>query len=324
MKRMSLKEKIARLEKLGDDPSLDNVVSELSTTLCSTQNILVAKAAKVAEKRHCMALIPELVAAFNHFISNPAKADPGCLAKMAVVKALDTLYYDDDDDVFLRGVHYVQMEPVYGGRVDTAADLRGKSALALARIEHPEILFILTSLLMDPEAQARSDAVSALTYLCRTESELLLRMKIMSGDSEQDVIRECLSGLMHINPERSMNFVAGFLTSKDPMMIEDAALALGESKEAEALKILCKQREHTVISTMRDLFIVPIALTKRGEAFDYLVNIIRNEHYKSAITAVKALRIFANSPEQCLRIKQAVELHDNKLLSEAYNETFKN
>ncbi|MGA1825676.1 MAG: HEAT repeat domain-containing protein [bacterium] len=322
MARISLKERIANLEKLVQEPCTDNVIPMLRKTLCSAESILVAKAAKIAAKRELTELIPDLVEAFNYFIAKPAKADPGCLAKMSVVKALDTLYYNDLDDVFLRGVHYVQMEPVYGGHVDTAAELRGKAAFALARINHPEILFILTALLMDPELQARSDAVVALTYLARPESELLLRMKVMAGDPEQDIIRDCFSGLMNINPEHSMHFVAQFLSSKEPMMIEDAALALGESKELEALKILCEKRDHTVTAKIKNLFIVPIALTKSDAAFDYLVDIISNEQCQSAVLALKALEIFAHSPEQCRRIKQAVESRDDATVSEAYHETF--
>ena len=46
------------------------------------------------------------------------------------MEALARLGYDDPS-VFLRGLRHIQFEPVYGGRVDTAVDLRGASAFGL-------------------------------------------------------------------------------------------------------------------------------------------------------------------------------------------------
>ena len=44
--------------------------------------------------------------------------------KVAIVEALNALGYEHTP-TFLQGIRHVQMEPVYGGRVDTAAVLRG-------------------------------------------------------------------------------------------------------------------------------------------------------------------------------------------------------
>ena len=50
----------------------------------------------------------------------------------------------------------LQMEPVYGGRSDTAGYLRGCCATALARTHYPETHYVLVNLLTDL-AQAALD-----------------------------------------------------------------------------------------------------------------------------------------------------------------------
>ena len=200
-KRLSTQQKLSRLEELAKSPLSEDEIQEIHKALGSANNIVVAKAAKVTEKCAIAELIPQLVVAFERFIEKPAKADKGCFAKIALIEALDTLEYRDSE-LFLRSIHHVQMEPVFGGQEDTAAELRGKCAFALARIEYVDVFFELTSLLTDPESQARIAAVKALTYLGCERSELLLRLKILTGDEEAQILHECFSGLMDMNPQR--------------------------------------------------------------------------------------------------------------------------
>ena len=65
----------------------------------------------------------------------------------------------EEAEVALRGMRYEQWEPVYGGRVDTAANLRGRCAVMLARMRYPEAHIELVRLLVDAEAPARLAAV---------------------------------------------------------------------------------------------------------------------------------------------------------------------
>ena len=50
-------------------------------------------------------------------------------AKTAIVQCLSRLELGSPE-VFLRGLHHVQMEPAYGGPVDTAVELRSESAVS--------------------------------------------------------------------------------------------------------------------------------------------------------------------------------------------------
>jgi hypothetical protein len=80
---------------------------------------------------------------------NPVKSDPGCRAKVEIARALYELG-EDPAAVFPRGVRHRQMEPVFGGREDTAAELRCVCALGLVRLQSPDALVELAELLADP------------------------------------------------------------------------------------------------------------------------------------------------------------------------------
>ena len=75
---------------------------------------------------------------------------PGCSAKFAIVKALHELEFDGEE-VFLRGLCHVQMEPVVGqehrhGRGDPS---RGACLEALARRAYPRIHFEVVTMILD-------------------------------------------------------------------------------------------------------------------------------------------------------------------------------
>lgn len=320
-KRVSTEEKFNRLRELAKGHLSDNDVQEIRKFLSSANSIVITKAVQVVAKYGLAELIPQLIAAFDRFMNKPIKTDKGCLAKTAIVEALDTLNYWESD-VFLQGIHHVQMEPGYGGHVDTAANLRARSALALARIEYTEVFFELTTLLADPDPQPRIAAVKGLTYLAEEKSELLLRLKILTGDQEPQVLSECFSGLMIIAPKRSMDFVAGFLTASNLLIAEGAALALGESREPQAFEILRNSWEDSINHEFKEMLLLPIALTRCDKAFDFLLNVVRCEYWDYASAAVKALKVYADDDKQCQKVHQAVVSRNDAKVSEVYTSEF--
>ena len=68
--------------------------------------------------------------AFDRFLVEPLKNDKLCRAKIAIVQALDKIEHGRQK-VFERAAGHVQLEPVFGGREDTAAALRGAALFAL-------------------------------------------------------------------------------------------------------------------------------------------------------------------------------------------------
>ncbi len=323
-KRASTEEKLSALRELGKRPISGGAPKALAKALTGANNILAAEAAKIVGRLGMEELIPELRKAFHRFLDDPVKRDKGCLAKEAIIEALDVLEYDEEA-VFLQGVKYFQIEPAYLRPVDTAAILRGKCAFALVRIGCPQVVFELVELLVDPEPQARIAAVRALVGITSDIGEPLMRLKAIQGDEDQQVVAECLFALMQVNPENSMDFVERFLGADDLteasdralILAENAALALGESRLAKAFEILRQHREENMNPEFQDMLLMPMALTRLEGAFDYLIDVIENEARQSAVAAVKAIKIFGDEGHRS-RIRRAVSLRDEAVVSEAY------
>src|SRR5215467_506900 len=128
-----------RLAILRNEAASPAIVQELRAFLKNRSNLVIAKAAKVAGKARMMELVPDLVEAFERLMKNPAKLDKGCSALTEITDALYEMDYVEPE-IYLRGIHHVQMEGSFGPPVDAAAKLRGLSALGLARTRFPNAL----------------------------------------------------------------------------------------------------------------------------------------------------------------------------------------
>ncbi len=133
-------------------------------------------------------------------------------------------------------MRHVQMEPVWGGSVDTAAELRAICAMGLANTRYPGKLRAMVDLLVDREWQARAGAVRALAVAGSEAALLLLRFKALSGDPEPEVIADCFTGLLSAEGADAVPFVASFADSKDKEVKDAAILALGASRRADAIE----------------------------------------------------------------------------------------
>lgn len=317
-RRASIEDKLTRISELENSLPSDDATAELRKVLSGANSLLLARAAKVALRCGLADLIPNLVTTLDRLLNKPAKSDPGCLAKLAIAEALDHLE-SDGADVFLRGIRHVQPEPVYGGSVDTAAEFRGRCGCALARIGYSEALFELTSLLMDPEPQSRLSAARAVAHVGGSESELLLRMKVLAGDEEPNVLGECFSGLLSVNPDRSIDFVSDFLDSDDTAIVEEVVLALGESRTMRAFEILCNYREDNIVDPeLREPLLLAMALTRCEEAFEYLLDVIGEEHTENAVAAVTAMHVFHTDDKRRNKIHDAVRRRDESLVTQTW------
>jgi len=319
--RRSLEEKLAELAELEQAPASPDVTGKLRETLKRANNILAARAAEAIAARGMDDMIPDLVAAFDRFMANPLKTDKGCLAKTAICEALNKLE-SDETDTLLQGARHAQLEPVYGGKADTAANLRIESAHGLIRAGYPDALFELTALLMDREAPVRRAAAKAVAYLGREACELLLRMKLLAGDADPDVIGECFTGLMTIAPERSMAFVDGYVSGEDAVLAESAALALGSSGVAQAFHVLRRHWEQALDAEFKKILLLPIALIRSDEALDFLLDVVRDEHRDKAVAAVAALDLYGEDETQRERIRRAVEEREDAAVADAFEQTF--
>jgi hypothetical protein len=292
--RDRLQEVLAGLARIRRDPSSPASVAELRRVLAHESAHAVARAAAIAGEAGLDALVPDLAAAFRRLLSAPAKKDPGCTAKHATVEALLRLEREDED-VFRAGIRHVQMEPVFGGQVDTAVDLRGACALGLARTSRADVLDLLATLLADPEPPARVSAARAIAAHGRVSATPLLRHKALAGDEEPRVVSECLLTLLHLDPLASLPFVASLLepaTSRGrpaPDRAFCAAEALGESRLKEAFPLLRDWYPRAAARRLGRAALSAIAALRRDEAFDYLLSLVREAEPPDACEAALAL-----------------------------------
>jgi hypothetical protein len=280
-----LEDRLAALSDLRRDPHAPEARKELAKCLASKINLLAAKAARIAGEGKVDELAPQLVEAFTRFMIDPATSDRRCEAKLAIVKALEEIEYPSYEP-FLRGIRHVQMEPSFGASVDTAIELRAVSAIGLVRTNYHEVGVELVTLMADPARDARVGAVRAIAYWGTLAGALLLRFKILSGDPEPEVKGECFSGLLHIEGARALEFVAGYLDDDSEAIAEGAALALGESRRAEALEILkAHARSH-----LRPTALLAIALLRNDEAVEYLRSLLPDPDAEKALEIYKDKR----------------------------------
>jgi hypothetical protein len=138
-KAQSLAAKLARLRELSGQPDSPQLIKELAAALRDSSNFVVADAPELIGKGRFSELAPNLVEAFTRFLDKPLKKDKQCRAKIALVEALNQLEFTDEN-LYLRGVHYVQAEPVWEGTRDTAVPIRVACASSLVRLRHPDAM----------------------------------------------------------------------------------------------------------------------------------------------------------------------------------------
>jgi HEAT repeat protein len=283
-------EKLDQIASLGLVADPQNAVVPLRKALKDRSNYAVGKAAAIVGHLALRELIPDLVAAFNRFFADAVKSDPQCWAKNAIVKALKDLGHDDPD-LYLRGMRHVQMEPVWGGRADSAGTLRGASALALPATSLPreEVLLALADLVADPLKIVRVDAIVAMAQLPGADVELVLRTKVLAGDSEVEVVGQCLTSLLDIAPERSLSFAARFLEGEVAEVAVEAAAALGSCPREEAVQVLVGCFERLRNAETRRAVLLALGASRLESARDFLLRIAAEGREADAAVAVGAL-----------------------------------
>ena len=91
-------------------------IAPLRKALSNRSNYIVARAADLVRELGLPELIPDLLAAFDRFFTDPIKTDPQCWAKNALSHALAALEFQDAE-VFLRGMRHFQPRAHLGRRI---------------------------------------------------------------------------------------------------------------------------------------------------------------------------------------------------------------
>jgi HEAT repeat protein len=286
--------------------SPEAAVEPLRKALTHRNNYMVAKAADLTAKCRLVQLLPELLAAFDRFFTDPLKTDPQCWAKNALSRALAALDCQDSD-VFLRGMRHIQLEPVWGGSEDTAGTLRGTCALALVQcrsLPETELLLCLIELLVDKEKSVRVEAVRAIEEVGSQAAALLLRLRAILASDEPEVLGACYGGILRIEGAAAIPWIARFLTGSDETASE-AAWAIADQRSAQAFTVLRERFAVERDGWFRSVLLSAIALTRQPEALNFLFQLIRTEPL-NAEAAITALVESKPAPEVLKQLEERV------------------
>ncbi len=270
------------------EPSHAERQSLLRAALTDKSSFVVAAAADLVHESDTE-LAALLAPAFARFLIDPGQSDKGCAAKTAIARALERIDAQDDT-VFWRGIVHVQPEPVFGGRQDTAVELRSVCAMGLARLGSKGVLSQLAELLADPERGARAAAARALGCTGQDGAVPLLRFKVRCGDADPLVLTECLTSILQLERAAALPFMQGLLNPSDEVRADAAALALGQSRLTEAIPLLCEYAELPP-RLKRRTALVALAMLREPAATEYLLAIVREGELRQAVLAIEALGV---------------------------------
>jgi len=321
-RRDAIEEALNALSELRHRPDSESLAGELRSFLESKSNLVIAKAAKTAGELRVSDLTEDLAAAFHRLMANPAKLDKGCAAVTAIVGALYAMDYESPD-VYRRGVRHVQLEASFGPPVDAAAQLRSDCALGLVGTRHPDALFEVVRLLVDKEPRVRTGAARALGTVVGETPELLLALKVLTGDADSDVLAECFSGLLASGAERSLTFVASYLDDADEAIVEAAVLALGASRLPRAIEALKDKWNRTVQSPLRKTLLLAFATARQDSALGFLLSLVAAADARVALEAILALRTCRNDERVRKSLEEAVRQRGDGRLTEAFRAEFR-
>ena len=303
--KRSFEEQLAALDDLRQGPE-EARAEALRRALGHRNNFIVAKAADLVRELRLADLEPDLLAAFGRFFDDPVKTDPQCWAKNALSRALAALE-DQDEAIFLRGMRHIQMEPVWGGRSDTAGTLRATCAFALVQcrgLTEKDLLEHLVELLADQDKTVRAEVVRAIEQVGSPSAALLLRLRAVVGADEPEVLGACYTGVLHVEGVRAIPWIGRFLATADDSAGE-AALAIAGTHSIEAFHALRECFAKASDPWWRSVLLSAISLTRQDEALQFLMDLVRLESL-DAEGAIEAVLRSAPAQEVITRLKKLV------------------
>lgn len=309
--------KLEELRALRSDPQSPATLSQLRKALGDRSNFIVSKAAALVEELGLRDLVPDLTKAYDRFFTDPVKTDPQCWAKNAIAKAFLTLEFEGPE-VYVRGQHYVQAEPSWGGTEDSATTLRATCVLGLAQNANLPALDLLEMLLgsfADPATGVRIEAARAIALIGKAEGSLVLRMKIQSGDREPPVIGACFASLLYLQRAHAVPLVASYLDHGEWQY--EAAAALGETREEGAVDALKTAWKRSHERQFKRALLISMGASRQDSAVDFLVDLIGDGTVQQAMDAVEALTPNLYHDDVARRVEREVRLRASSDLTDA-------
>ena len=319
--RASLEDKLSAIRKLRGQTLSPEQKTELRKYVGDKSNLVVAAAAAIVGENALIELAKDLEAAFERFLVNPLKDDKLCRAKIGVIQALDKMEHRNLK-VFEKAASHVQFEPIWGSSEDSAPPLRAAAVIALARIEGPDSLPRLVDAMSDPAREVRIAAAVGLGSVGSRAAGLLLRLKSRIGDRDSEVLSECLSALLAVDPNEYLAFVSAFLDPTNAERCEAAAIALGKSRIPAALEPLKACWNSYLVPELGQQLLLAIAMLRLPIATDYLIDLVASGSEPAAVAALSALKIHSYDRRVRDRLATAILEKGNRMLQTRFERDF--
>ena len=155
-----------------------------------------------------------------------------------------------------------------------------------------------------------------------SEGVLLLRLKALLGDRDEQVTAECFAALLRLAPAPSLEFVAGFLRGESDEIAEAAAFALGESHLAAAFPLLRQAWDEIALGERRRTLLLAMAMLRLDEALEFLLVRVNEDSERAASDAVAALGMYARDEAIRARVEECVAKRGSAALRAAFDREF--
>ena len=304
-KRPTFEEEQAALTAAVAEPRSAEARRALAVALASSRSLVVARAARLVKEHRLEGFDDALRAAFDCHMPDAVKRDPTCAVKVAAIEALD--YAESNDaEPFLRAVVHEQWE---GGN-DTAAPMRARALLALARIGHSDFDSFAAQLLTDYTAGVRQAALDALVHRGDRGCAPLAMLKLCVGDEDPLVTLSAMAALLTLAPAWGRERLRALVDGENEQARELAAVALGQSRSDEALTVLLEALERCTSSDERAPLLRAAGLHRSERALEALLAVIADGNEADSRAAVEALDARRFEPGLAARVEAATKLRD--------------
>jgi len=318
--RKTLEQQLADIHAVSlGDPASSESEAVLHAAINSRSSHAAARAATVVGEHALVCHEAALLAAFQRFLPKGSVNDKGCTAKLAIVEALGRCGVAAWE-VFLQGAACIQIEPVFGGQVDTASPLRGSCCGQLAVTGYDRTLDVIASTLADSEREARIGAARAVRACVSPGGSAVLRLRIALGD-EPEAMLEYAESLLSIDSD-AVEWIGGLLAAVDGADADAFALALGRSRLDAALPILAGRLTQTLDEATRRSTVAALVSMRRDDAYDALATIVAHGPTATAMIVIEALTDFAFDPRVCEKLRDAAKYGGDPHVMQAAAEAF--
>lgn len=287
MAAVRLEQWLARLDdaQVGDSRQ---AIALCLDVLAKAPGPAVGRAAGLLGRLDASLLGAAALDAFARLGQDGVKLDPGCMGRLALADGLLEGEWPQLEP-WWTGLHTVQWEAVWGGRVDTAAGLRGRCALGVVRVGDPRAPLALAGLLADGEPEARRGAVRALREAPEAWALPLLAHRAMAQVEDMDLQLDLYQGLLEREDSLAFELVAEAMEAKREESREAAAIALGEMGGVRGATLLWTSLEKGFRAENRRAAWIGLALSRCDEGRMTLLRFLENAPNATRREAADAL-----------------------------------